>query len=132
MAAATNANLLQGVGIGRGTAVGPVIRMPDPVPQPADTASERTPDEEAQRAREALTATATQLRQRGESAGGTAAEVLDALAMMAEDPALAADVQHRTEDGATAEYAIHAAMGSFRDMLVGMGGLPGGARRRPR
>lgn len=125
MAAATNANLLQGVGIGRGTAVGPVIRMPDPVPQPADTASERTPDEEAQRAREALTATATQLRQRGESAGGTAAEVLDALAMMAEDPALAADVQHRTEDGATAEYAIHAAMGSFRDMLVGMGGYLG-------
>jgi len=125
MAAATNANLLQGVGIGRGTAVGSVIRMPDPVPQPADTASERTPDEEAQRAREALTATATQLRQRGESAGGTAAEVLDALAMMAEDPALAADVQHRTEDGATAEYAIHAAMASFRDMLVGMGGYLG-------
>ncbi|MER3387860.1 MAG: phosphoenolpyruvate--protein phosphotransferase [Microcella pacifica] len=125
MAAATNANLLQGVGIGRGTAVGPVIRMPDPVPEPTNTASTLTPDEEAQRAREALAATAVTLRQRGESAGGTAAEVLDALAMMAEDPALAADVQHRTEDGATAEYAIHAAMGSFRDMLVGMGGYLG-------
>ncbi|MER3393681.1 MAG: phosphoenolpyruvate-utilizing N-terminal domain-containing protein, partial [Microcella pacifica] len=70
MAAATNANLLQGVGIGRGTAVGPVIRMPDPVPEPTNTASTLTPDEEAQRAREALAATAVTLRQRGESAGG--------------------------------------------------------------
>ncbi|OUD87231.1 hypothetical protein BC477_04500 [Clavibacter michiganensis subsp. michiganensis] len=28
---------LNGIGIGRGSAVGPVIRMPDPLPEPADT-----------------------------------------------------------------------------------------------
>lgn len=118
-------DVIRGVGIGRGTAVGPVLRMPDPVPDPADRPSDLRPEEEAARATEALAATAAQLRQRGESAGGTAAEVLDALAMMAEDPALAADVTHRAEDGATAEYAVHAAMASFRDMLASMGGYLG-------
>lgn len=117
--------LIRGVGIGRGTAVGPVLRMPDPVPDPADARRERSADEEQARATEALAATSGQLRARGEAAGGTAAEVLDALAMMADDPALAADVTHRIADGSTAEYAIHAAMASFRDMLAGMGGYLG-------
>ncbi len=117
--------LIRGVGIGRGTAVGPVLRMPDPVPDPADARRERSADEEQARATEALAATSAQLRARGEAAGGTAAEVLDALAMMADDPVLAADVTHRIADGSTAEYAIHAAMASFRDMLAGMGGYLG-------
>ncbi|MDP3208057.1 MAG: phosphoenolpyruvate--protein phosphotransferase [Rhodoglobus sp.] len=118
----TPTDVFRGVGIGRGTTVGPVLRMPDPVPDPVERPSKLTPEAEAARAFEALSATAVQLRERGESAGGTATEVLDALAMMAEDPALAADVQHRTTDGATAEFAIHAAMASFREMLVGVGG----------
>jgi phosphotransferase system enzyme I (PtsI) len=117
--------LIRGVGIGRGTAVGPVLRMPDPVPDPADARRERSAEDEQARATEALAATSAQLRARGEAAGGTAAEVLDALAMMADDPALAADVTHRIADGSTAEYAIHAAMASFRDMLAGMGGYLG-------
>nr|WP_267237842.1 phosphoenolpyruvate--protein phosphotransferase [Microcella flavibacter] len=117
--------LLRGTGIGRGTAVGPVLRMPDPVPDPTDTPSALTPDEEKARATEALAATAAQLRERGQAAGGTAAEVLDALAMMAEDPSLATDVQQRIEKGATAEYAVFAAMDAFRELLAGMGGYLG-------
>ncbi len=117
--------LLRGTGIGRGTAVGPVLRMPDPVPDPTDTPRTRTAEEETARATEALTATATQLRERGQAAGGTAAEVLDALAMMAEDPSLATDVQQRIEKGATAEFAIFAAMDAFRELLAGMGGYLG-------
>jgi phosphotransferase system enzyme I (PtsI) len=117
--------IIRGVGIGRATTVGPVLRMPEPVADPVDRPSALTPEQEATRASEALSFTAAQLRQRGESAGGTAAEVLDALAMMAEDPALAADVRHRTEDGATAEFAIHAAMATFRDMLASLGGYLG-------
>ena len=81
--------LIRGVGIGRGTAVGPVLRMPDPVPDPADARRERSAEDEQARATAALAATSAQLRARGEAAGGTAAEVLDALAMMADDPALA-------------------------------------------
>lgn len=121
----TRPSLMRGIGIGRGTAVGPVLRMPDPVPDPSDRPSALAPAEEQARATEALAATAAQLRERGQAAGGTAADVLDALAMMAEDPALAADVQHRTEDGATAEFAIHAAMTTFRELLAGMGGYLG-------
>ena len=121
----TNTSVMRGVGIGRATTVGPVLRMPEPLADPVDSPSEREPAEELARATAALAATAAQLRERGEKAGGTAAEVLDALAMMAEDPALAADVKHRTDDGATAEYAIYAAMATFRDMLVGMGGYLG-------
>ncbi len=117
--------LIRGVGIGRGTAVGPVVRMPDPVADPLDRPSALTPDEERARAEEALSATAARLRARGQAAGGTAAEVLDALAMMAEDPSLADDVRTRIADGATAEYAIHAAMRSFRDVLAAMGGYLG-------
>lgn len=121
----TRGGIIRGVGIGRATTVGPVLRMPEPVADPVDVPSERAPGEELARATASLAATAAQLRERGEKAGGTAAEVLDALAMMAEDPALAADVRHRTEDGATAEFAVHAAMATFRDMLVGMGGYLG-------
>lgn len=121
----TRGAVIRGVGIGRATTVGPVLRMPDPVADPVDTPSELDPAAEFARASASLAATAAHLRERGEKAGGTAAEVLDALAMMAEDPALAADVQHRTEDGATAEFAVHAAMATFRDMLVGMGGYLG-------
>ncbi|WP_407663509.1 phosphoenolpyruvate--protein phosphotransferase [Microcella flavibacter] len=99
--------------------------MPDPVPDPTDTPSALTPDEEKARATEALAATAAQLRERGQAAGGTAAEVLDALAMMAEDPSLATDVQQRIEKGATAEYAVFAAMDAFRELLAGMGGYLG-------
>jgi phosphotransferase system enzyme I (PtsI) len=121
----TRGSVIRGVGIGRATTVGPVLRMPEPVADPVDTPSELEPAAEFARASASLAATAAQLRERGEKAGGTAAEVLDALAMMAEDPALAADVQHRTEDGATAEFAVHAAMATFRDMLVGMGGYLG-------
>lgn len=99
--------------------------MPEPVADPVDRTSTLTAENEWARASEALAYTATQLRARGEAAGGTAAEVLDALAMMAEDPALSADVRHRTEDGATAEFAIHAAMTTFRDMLASLGGYLG-------
>lgn len=117
--------MIRGVGIGRATTVGPVLRMPEPVADPVDAPSELEAAAEFSRASASLAATAAQLRKRGEKAGGIAAEVLDALAMMAEDPALSADVQHRTDDGATAEFAIHAAMATFRDMLVGMGGYLG-------
>lgn len=121
----TTRSIIRGVGIGRATTVGPVLRMPEPVADPVDRPSTLTAEIEWARASDALAYAATQLRARGETAGGTAAEVLDALAMMAEDPALSADVRHRTEDGATAEFAIHAAMATFRDMLASLGGYLG-------
>jgi phosphoenolpyruvate-protein phosphotransferase (PTS system enzyme I) len=116
---------LRGVGVGLGVAVGPAIRMPEPVPEPRDEPSELSGEQEAERARSALSATASDLRARGVAAGGTAGEILDALAMMADDPSLWDDVQTRTAVGATAEFAVHAAFAAFREMLSGLGGYLG-------
>jgi phosphotransferase system enzyme I (PtsI) len=123
---ATDSGLnLQGVGIGRGLAVGPILRMPDPLPEPADAASSLGADDEKVRAAGALAATAADIRLRGERAGGAAKDVLDASAFMAEDPTLRDDVNARIGTGKTAERAVFEAFASFRDMLVAMGGYMG-------
>ncbi|MCU1506640.1 MAG: phosphoenolpyruvate-protein phosphotransferase, partial [Microbacteriaceae bacterium] len=114
-----------GVGIGRGLAVGPVLRMPEPLPEPADQPSSLSADAEQERITDALTATAATIRLRGEKAGGTAKEVLDAQALMAEDPTLADDITAKIQSGKTAERAAFEAFAGFRDMLLGMGGYLG-------
>ncbi len=114
-----------GTGIGQGVAVGRTLRMPDPLPEPDDTASTRTADEEAARAAASMSAVARELEKRGELAGGTARDVLEAQAMMAEDPSLVDLVTQATASGKTAERAVFEAFGSFRDQLAAMGGYLG-------
>jgi phosphotransferase system enzyme I (PtsI) len=116
---------LQGVGIGRGLAIGPVLRMPDPLPEPSDASSGVTADEEKVRAAGALAATAADIRIRGDRAGGAAKDVLEAQAFMAEDPTLRDDVESRIGTGKTAERAVFEAFAAFRDMLLSMGGYMG-------
>src|SRR3954469_8846270 len=79
---------LVGIGIGRRTVTGPVVRMADPVPEPKATPSTQTPEFELARARAALAAVAAALRDRAAAAGGEARDVLDAQALMATDPAV--------------------------------------------
>jgi len=122
----TNASAaLQGVGIGRGLAIGPVLRMPDPLPEPADAPSALAADDEKVRAAGALAATAADIRLRGEKAGGSAKDVLEAQAFMAEDPTLKDDVHARIDAGKTAERAVFEAFVQFRDLLASMGGYMG-------
>jgi phosphotransferase system enzyme I (PtsI) len=116
---------LTGTGIGRGIAVGPVLRMPDPLPEPDETPSALTPDAEKERARASLAATAAIIRHRGERAGGSAKDVLEAQAFMAEDPTLIDDIGVRLDGGTTAERAVYEAFAAFRDLLVSMGGYMG-------
>ncbi|WP_029146473.1 phosphoenolpyruvate--protein phosphotransferase [Microbacterium luticocti] len=116
---------LTGTGIGLGVAAGPVARMADPLPAPADEPSALSPDAERERAHTALEAVARELEARGEKAGGLAQEVLEAQAMMAEDPSLADEIDARTTTGKTAERAVHEAFGSFRETLQAMGGYLG-------
>lgn len=116
---------LRGVGIGLGVAQGPVARMAEPLPAPSDAASTLTPEEELARVREAVAAVARELEERGSRAGGMAREVLEAQAMMAEDPTLDAEVQTRVNAGKTGEFAVHDAFASFRDTLAAMGGYLG-------
>lgn len=114
---------LHGVGVGRGVAVGPILRMPDPLPEPTDSA--RTTDAAAEVASvtAALAAVAAELLARGEKAGGAARDVLEAASLMAQDPTLVDDVTVRIEGGRTGERAVFEAFGAFQDMLTGMGGL---------
>jgi phosphotransferase system enzyme I (PtsI) len=125
MTSATPLTTLHGVGIGRGLGIGPVLRMPDPLPEPADAASVLDADAEKVRAAGALAATAADIRLRGERAGGSAKDVLDAQAFMAEDPTLKDDVNARVDAGKTAERAVFEAFVQFRDLLTSMGGYMG-------
>jgi len=116
---------LRGVGIGLGVAHGPIARMAEPLPPPADAASERTPDDETERARAAVAAVARELESRALSAGGMAQEVLEAQAMMAEDPTLEDELDTRIKAGKTAEFAVFDAFRSFRTQLEAVGGYLG-------
>lgn len=116
---------LRGVGIGLGVSHGPVARMAEPLPAPKDEKSTLGAEEEKARVAAAIEAVARELEQRGATAGGAAQEVLEAQAMMAEDPALEDEVATRLAAGATGEFAVFDAFASFRDSLAAMGGYLG-------
>lgn len=116
---------LRGVGIGRGVAHGPVVRMAEPLPAPENSPSTRGAEAERDRARAAIAAVAGELQQRGEAAGGAAREVLEAQAMIAEDPTLQDEVDARIDAGGTAEWAVHDAFAGFRATLEAVGGYLG-------
>ena len=113
---------LTGTGVGRGIVVGDVRRMPDPLPEPAHTPSTLGPEAELARAHAALQATAHDLRDRGARAGGIAQEVLNALALMADDLMLFDDVKSRVDRGITAERSVFEAFASFAQVLESAGG----------
>ena len=113
---------LHGVGVGRGIAVGPILRMPDALPEPDDATHAGDAGAEYATTQAALTAVAAELAARGEKAGGAAKDVLDAASMMAQDPTLADDVKARIESGKTGERAVFEAFAAFQDILIGMGG----------
>ncbi|WP_348789660.1 phosphoenolpyruvate--protein phosphotransferase [Leifsonia sp. NPDC080035] len=116
---------LTGAGIGQGLALGRVLRMSDPLPEPADEASTRTPDEEKARVTAAVAAVGADLRARAAKVTGVASDVLEAQSMMAEDSTLADDVASRIDGGKTAERAVYEGFAVFRDMLIGLGGYMG-------
>ncbi|HLP23545.1 MAG TPA: phosphoenolpyruvate--protein phosphotransferase [Microbacteriaceae bacterium] len=113
---------LSGVGVGRGIAAGKVVRMPEPLAEPADVTPTQTPDEAKAAVAAAASAVSEWLAHRGARAGGAAQEVLDAQAMMAKDPALAKDIAKRIDTGKTAERAVFEAFAAFQAMLEGIGG----------
>ena len=113
---------LTGFGVGTRIAIGPVVRMPEPLPEPADEQASASPDAERERALAALAETATELGVRAAQAEGSAREVLEAAAMMAGDPSLSDLVASHTAQGRTAERAVFEAFASFARTLRGMGG----------
>ncbi|MFE4723714.1 phosphoenolpyruvate-utilizing N-terminal domain-containing protein, partial [Streptomyces sp. NPDC056728] len=106
---------LRGVGVSHGVAIGEVRHMGTAVLEPP---AKQIPTEDAEReqgrARQAVEAVAADLIARGNLAGGEAQHVLEAQAMMAQDPELMADVDRRIAVGSTAERAVYDAFASYR------------------
>lgn len=116
---------LSGIGVGRGIAVGPVLRMPEPLAEPLDSQRTANVEEEILRAQQALEHTCEWLRERAALAGDEARAVLEAQALMAADPSVTKIVVSRIRDGKTAERAIFEAFGEFQRQLQGLGGYAG-------
>ena len=113
--------VFEGTGVGTRAVAGPVARMGQAPATPADEPAAGPPEEEREKALAALSAVAADLRARGAAAGGHTADILEAQAMMAEDPELAEGIAGRVAAGKTAAWAIHETIGGYREMLAAAG-----------
>ncbi|HVK26066.1 MAG TPA: phosphoenolpyruvate--protein phosphotransferase [Actinokineospora sp.] len=107
------------IGVSPGAAAGPVARLglPPQLPAVAPAAG----DDDAARAATALEETAAELERRAKLAGPEAAEVLGAAALMARDPALAANIRDLVGQGVPAAWAVDRAIGGYRELLAAAG-----------
>lgn len=113
---------LRGVGVSHGVAIGEVRHMGTAALEPpAKQIAEEDAPREQQRARRSVEDVANDLMARGNLAGGEAQAVLEAQAMMAQDPELMADVERRIAVGSTAERAVYDAFAAYRALLAGAG-----------
>ncbi|RPF29648.1 phosphoenolpyruvate--protein phosphotransferase [Streptomyces sp. Ag109_G2-6] len=114
-------DLIRGIGVGTGSAAGPVARMA-PVPTLPAPRAVADPAAEAAAVRAALGAVVTGLHERAARVSGTGSEVLAAQAMMAADPVLADRAAALAEQGTDGAHALATAFDGFRAALVAAGG----------
>lgn len=114
-----------GVGVSPGRAAGPLVRMPDPLPEPADGstlidgADTRVEAARIDAAAERVTA---DLDERAQHAQGDGKAVLEATALMAADPTFVAAAKKLVSDGKTPERAVWEAASAVAKTLEELGG----------
>jgi phosphoenolpyruvate-protein phosphotransferase (PTS system enzyme I) len=115
---------MEGIGVCPGRAAGPVALM-GPAPRlPAERPEVADAEREADAAVAALTLTAEDLERRAAATSVPgAAEVLEAAAMIARDPALEETIRSAVAKGEPAAWAVNTAVDAFRALLLDLGGL---------
>lgn len=110
------------MGVSPGRVVGPVLRMPDAIDEPAHRRTLDT-DSELEHIAAAATAVEASLRERAAQVTGEAREILEAGALMATDQGLLERARGIvTEQAEGAERAIWIAVTEFADALADQGG----------
>ncbi|MDI2031315.1 phosphoenolpyruvate--protein phosphotransferase [Saccharopolyspora sp. TS4A08] len=114
---------LTGVGVSSGRAAGPIVRVADPLPEPAATPAPADLVAEAARISPAADAVAQGLFQRAAKVGGDAKAVLETTAAMAMDPALTSQAEQLVSTRSLpAARAVFEAANGFADALRAAGG----------
>ena len=122
--------IIKGVGIGRGVAVGKVIRMAPPLEEPADVRRDASVSavEENERATKAMAKVNAELNHKAEQAANgdegakQAAPILQAIAMFASDPSLAENIKNLVNGGKTGERAVLEGFAQVEEMFKMIGG----------
>lgn len=117
--------VITGVGVSPGRAVGPLVRMPDPVtepPQNADLPAGADRETESERVASAAEQVRADLDERATRAHGDGQAVLEATALMAADPTLVAAAQKRVDAGTAAARAVWEAADEVATTLESLGG----------
>jgi phosphoenolpyruvate-protein phosphotransferase (PTS system enzyme I) len=120
---------ITGIGVSRGVAVGRVVRLPDPVPEPL---ARHIVDSEAESALipVAVRQVVAELEARAARAHGEGQEVLEATVMMVSDPQLSADAQTVVlAESTTAARAFWVTATRYAEMLEAAGGYLGARAR---
>ncbi|GGK64633.1 phosphoenolpyruvate-protein phosphotransferase [Sphaerisporangium melleum] len=117
---------LTGTGVSPGAGYGPAYLMGAAVPEPpAGARHDGDVVAEVARVEAAVERVAAELQARGEAVGGDARDVLAAQALIARDPALAAEIGDLIDAGTAAERAVYEAFMRYNDILTQVGGYLG-------
>ncbi len=112
---------LTGIGVGRGSAVGSVVKLAAAAKAPVDEPAAADTAAADALVRSSFQYVATNLRVRAAAAQAATAAVLEATSLMAQDPGLIADVERRIKAGTGPATAVDQAVEGFCKILEASG-----------
>jgi phosphoenolpyruvate-protein phosphotransferase (PTS system enzyme I) len=118
----TAPEIRHGIGVSPGTAVGPVVQVRPPVRPPANEAATDDTGGAGHLVRKVLESVAETLEDRAGRAEASAKEILNATAMMARDPGLAAAADKHLASGRGPATAVDAATEEYCAVFSAAGG----------
>jgi phosphoenolpyruvate-protein phosphotransferase (PTS system enzyme I) len=111
--------ILSGLGVGLSPALGEVLVVEHSQLIPEWTKSTKTPEQEISELKEAIAFVSNQLDELGAKAGGTSAEIFEALKALLEDDELLEVASSNIADGWSAAAAFGKAVDEFAELLKG-------------